>query len=330
MLGITGGCEPEFAIKYTRKTDNLKDSYDIYCREAQYYMDKFNTRELPEYFVCSSDVEWKDRVDLQGIMQKHVDTAISSTVNLPNNISINEVEQLYLYAWEKGLKGITIYRDGCKRSGILVTENTKTDTSDKEPQKLSRGDIIQVNDDVIGKKRKLTTGCGSLHCSAFFDPITGQLLETYLSKGSQGGCANSLTGLSRMISLALRAGCDIHTVIDQLNSCGTCPSYAIRRVTKGDTSKGACCPTAIGNALLEMYEEMQEEIFCEDIDDQTQENFDSTYDDVKKQDNKKIPSHKASLRPTNVRKVKCPECGEALIPEGGCFSCKVCGYSKCD
>ena len=180
MLGITGGCEPEFAIKYTRKTDNLKDSYDIYCREAQYYMDKFDTKELPEYFICSSDVDWKDRVDMQSIMQKHVDTAISSTVNLPNNISIDEVEQLYLYAWEKGLKGITIYRDGCKRSGILVTENTTTDVSDKEPQKLSRGDIIQVNDDVVGKKRKLMTGCGSLHCSAFFDPITGQLLETYL------------------------------------------------------------------------------------------------------------------------------------------------------
>ena len=72
---------------------------------------------------------------------------------------------------------------------------------------------MQVNDDVIGKKRRLTTGCGSLHCSSFFDPVTGELLETYLSKGGQGGCQNYMIGLSRMISLAARSGCDIYSIV---------------------------------------------------------------------------------------------------------------------
>ena len=107
---------------------------------------------------------------------------------------------------------------------------------------LKRGEIIQVNDDVIGKKRKLITGCGSLHCIALFDPYTGALLESYLSKGSTGGCNNFMIGLSRMISISARGGIDIYTIIDQLNSTGACPSYTVRRATREDTSKGPAAP----------------------------------------------------------------------------------------
>ena len=303
MVGVTGGCEPEFAIKYNRRTDNLKDSYDVYCNEAKYYMTKFNTNTLPDYFVCSSDIDWRDRVDMQSIMQKHVDTAISSTVNLPNDITIEEVEQLYLYAWQKGLKGITVYRDGCKRSGILTTDKTKKEDEINGSSSLQRGDIINTSDDLIGKKRKLMTGCGSLHCVAFFDPASGELMETYLSKGSQGGCNQFMIGLSRMISLLARTGCDINTIVDQLNSTGVCPSYAVRTATKRDTSKGSCCPMAVGNALLDMYHEMQNEINAE---------------------------CEISIEPENEDFPKCPECGENIIFEGGCNICKSCGWSKCD
>ena len=83
---------------------------------------------------------------------------------------------------------------------------------------LKRGEILLVSDDVIGKKRKLITGCGSLHCIALFDPHTGALLDTYLSKGSTGGCINFMVGLSRMISISARGGISIETIVDQLNS----------------------------------------------------------------------------------------------------------------
>lgn len=69
-----------------------------------------------------------------------------------------------------------------------------------------------------------------------------------------------MIGLSRMISIAARAGIDIYTIIDQLNSTGNCPSYAVRRITRGDTSRGSCCPLAVGNALLDMYNEVQQEL----------------------------------------------------------------------
>lgn len=313
MLQISGGIEPIFANYYTRRTESLHNEtveYKVYTSIVKEYMDAHNISDdkyLPEFFITSQNLDYKNRVDMQSTWQKHIDASISSTVNLPHETTIEQVEELYTYAWQKGLKGITIYRDGCKRSGILTTDNTVTDD---KPTQLSRGDIIQVDDDVVGKKRKLTTGCGSLHCSAFFDPVTGELLETYLSKGSSGGCQNYMVGLSRMISLSARAGCDIHDIIEQLNSCGTCPSYAIRRATKGDTSKGSCCPIAIANALLDMYKEMQSEI-----------NEDEYYDS----DESEITSQAPHAQ------MKCPSCGEdSLVFTNGCNSCKSCGWSKCD
>ena len=84
-----------------------------------------------------------------------------------------------------------------------------------------------------------------------------------------------MIGLSRQISLAARGGIDIYSIVDQLKSSGTCPSYAVRTATKHDTSKGSSCPVAIGNALLEMYEEMQDEL-SEDEEDSSEDNVEST------------------------------------------------------
>ena len=149
---------------------------------------------LPSYFVTAMTLDYRQRINMQAAWQQHIDASISSTVNVPNSFTVEETESLYMYAYDCGLKGVTIYRDGCKRTGIL--------SSDEKPKSvtagdgLGRGEIILVTDDVIGKKRKLITGCGSLHCIALFDPNTGALLETYLSKGSTGGCNNFMIGLS--------------------------------------------------------------------------------------------------------------------------------------
>lgn len=125
--------------------------------------------QLPEFFVTAMTLDYHQRIDMQSVWQSHIDASISSTVNVPKTFTIDETEDLYLYAYEKGLKGITIFRDGCKRVGILTVDGQ----DQRETGELKRGDVIQVTDDVIGKKRKLITGCGSLHCTAFFDPYTG-------------------------------------------------------------------------------------------------------------------------------------------------------------
>ena len=229
-----------------------------------------------------------------------------------------------MYAWKQGLKGVTVFRDGCKRTGILDTHSQKDKKildNEREERSLPRGVIIKADDNCIGKKRTLVTGCGTLHCEAFFDPDTGALLETYFSKGSTGGCNQFMIGLSRMISLAARGGVDISAIIDQLESSGTCPSYAVRRATKHDTSTGSSCPVAIGKALKSMYEEMRKDLQCDEDDE-----GDAT-------DAPASDAHNAKSDSTHLfvnRSDLCPECGSPLVFEGGCNTCKNCGYSKCD
>ena len=323
MLGISGGIEPVYANYYERKTESLHGTdvyYKVYTKIVEDYMKQFglkNDSRLPDYFVTAMTLDYRQRIDMKAAWQKHIDASISSTVNVPNGFTVEETESLYLYAYEKGLKGVTLFRDGCKRVGILNTHTQKETKKVSPGEGLKRGEILLVTDDVVGKKRKLVTGCGSLHCIALFDPHTGALLETYLSKGSTGGCNNFMVGLSRMISISARGGIDIETIVDQLNSSGSCPSYTARRVTRKDTSKGACCPMAVGNALMDMYNEMQEELAQKEGGDRLPKKI------------KKAPKPKAVSSASQIDKMYCPECGEPLVFEEGCNICKSCGWSKC-
>lgn len=322
MLGISGGIEPIFATSYTRKTESLHghdEYYKVYTPIVQEYMETHGiTREedLPEWFVTAQQLDYKARLDMQAIWQQHIDASISSTVNLPQETTIEQVEDLYMYAWEQGLKGVTIFRDGCKRTGILTTKKDKEEDQEDHTvdsyDDLPRGYIVKAGDTCVGKKRTLTTGCGTLHCEAFFDPDTGDLLETYLSKGSTGGCNNYMIGLSRMISLAARGGVGIKAIVDQLKSSGACPSYAVRRATQKDTSPGSCCPVAVGNALLDMYKEMRDDIGVADPDNPS----------------KAVAKPPKKIQPTQTN--LCPICGEPLKASGGCYVCPNDGYSKCD
>jgi ribonucleoside-diphosphate reductase alpha chain len=316
MLGISGGIEPIFAKSYKRKTESLHETtqyYDVLTPIYQKYADEHGLTvndKFPDWFVDSSEIDYNKRVAMQAAWQAGIDASISSTVNLPNEATIDDVKNIYMSAWENGLKGITIYRSGCKREGVLVVENNNNQTNFKTEEEIPRGAIMNCSDDLIGKKRKLITGCGSLHVLAFFDADDGSLQEVYFNRGSTGGCSNFMTGLSRTISLLCRAGVDIETIKDQLDSTGVCPSYATRSATKHDTSKGSCCPMAIGNALMDMYKEMQEEV---------EDDYDGDCE-----------SHVISQEKLNSIKLGiCPECGEPMTYEGGCDICKSCGYSHC-
>ena len=329
MLGVSGGIEPIFAKSYKRKTESLHDKttyYDVLTPIYQQYADKHGLTvndEFPSWFVDSSEINSIQRVKMQAAWQLGIDASISSTVNLPKSATVDDVANIYMEAWRHGLKGITIYRSGCMREGVLVVadeNNVKEDAALSyctNDDMLPRGYIVDCQNDLVGKKRKLQTGCGSLHVLAFFDPIDGNLREVYFNKGSTGGCANFMTGLSRMVSLLCRAGVDIMTIKDQLDSTGVCPSYATRRATHHDTSAGSCCPMAIGNALVDMWHEMQE-VVNDDEDDMVDAADCASA----------VPSEqKVSNNGNNA--VTCPECGNELVFEGGCNICKNCGWSKC-
>lgn len=287
MLGVSGGIEPMFATKYTRKTQSLHGedvTYEINTPIVQEYLrlDSLDhITALPPEFITAREIKPINRLKCQAAWQSFIDASISSTINLPNSATIEDIERIYIDAWSLNLKGVTVYREGCDREGILTTD-------DKE-------EVVESTK-TNGLERHLTTGCGSLHVCAFFDD-KGNLKNTYLSKGSTGGCNNYMIGLSRMISLAARNGVSIDDIVDQLDSCGVCPSYAVRKATKGDVSAGACCPIAIGKALKDMRSE--------------------------------VTKGKIKNTPTKTS-ILCPKCNEPLVQEGGCIICKNCGWSKCD
>lgn len=314
MIGVSGGIEPIFANSYTRTTKSLHGEdvkYKVYTPIVEEYMKEnglTDELELPEYFVTSADLTVEERIAMQSVWQKHIDASISSTVNLPEESTVEDVKNIYMSAWRNGLKGITVYRSGCARAAILNTSEGK-DTTEKKEVVKTQNTAPQERTVNIGLERHLTTGCGTLHVCAYFDP-EGNLQNTYLSKGSTGGCNNFMIGLSRMISLSARNGVDIHDIVDQLNSCGSCPSYAVRKATKKDTSPGSCCPVAIGKALIDMWKEIN-----------NGNGRDCAV--VHRNDGDSVVCG-------TTGGVKCPECGAPLIFEGGCNSCKNCGFSKCD
>ena len=322
MLNISGGIEPIFANSYSRTTKTLHDgdvTYKIFTPIVKEYMDAngiTDEADLPEWFVTAPEIPVRNRIAMQAVWQRHIDASISSTINLPNEATVEDVANLYMYAWKSGLKGVTVYRAGCARQGILVDDKN---AAKKEENKRESTEICYKPVKNIGLERHLTTGCGSLHICAYFDE-NGDLKNTYLSKGSTGGCNNFMIGLSRMISLCARNGVGIEDIVDQLNSCGSCPSYAVRRATKHDTSTGSCCPVAIGNALMDMWREVNE-----------------INSSVKKSDEIAVQTYDTKGNPDGgiVKSCSdsgagmCPECGGELKHEMGCVTCMSCGYSKC-
>ena len=177
---------------------------------------------------------------------------------------------------------------------------------------LARGDVICCDDSLVGVKRKLTTGCGSMHLQAWYDPVSGDIMEVFVGRGSSGGCEKNLTAMTRLVSASLRGGVPFDYVMDQLESCGGCDAYRARKVTKHDTSPGSSCATAIAIALKDMQKSIYRDIFDEELD--------------KDESIKETP---VVLEHSNDEKPKCPECGEEISFEGGCNICKSCGWSKC-
>ncbi len=131
MLGISGGIEPIFNLSYFRKTESVHDKdvvYKVYTPVVKEYMDAKNINDeeqLSEIFVTAMTLNPQERIKMQSAWQKNIDASISSTINLPNEATLEDVYNIYVSAWKNDLKGITIYRDGCKRSGILTNEKPK-------------------------------------------------------------------------------------------------------------------------------------------------------------------------------------------------------------
>lgn len=211
--------------------------------------------QLPKYFISSAEIDPIDRVRTQGIIQKHIDTAISSTVNLKNSATIAECMNIYLEAWKQGLKGITIFRDGCKRLGILTTNSTaKTKTSKFNTiSPVSRKELGTTHGDTYCKK----VACGTLYITVNKDN-EGNIVEVFIHTSKGGICQANINALARMISLSLRSGVTVEEVIDQ-NKGIICPACS-RLIARGEDLSGIGCADVIAKTIQEVYQGNQEEV----------------------------------------------------------------------
>ncbi len=256
MAGCEGyGVEPIFGIAYKKATNVAGDFYIFSplfleaCKKhniPQEVLDEVGRRgscqdvegvpeNLQRLFKGAMDIHPMDHIAMQAAVQKYVDNAVSKTINLPNTASVETIKHCYKMAYDMGCKGITVYRDGCKEGVVTVGETIG----------LARGEVVPRPYSTQGVTRRLDTGCGKLYLTANFDD-DGNIIETFITTGSDGGCLIFTEATSRLISLAIRGGVPVEEVIGQLNSTHPCPSYMMAR---RKASKGKSCASAIANVL---------------------------------------------------------------------------------
>ncbi len=311
---VTSGIEPIFATSYKRrvkKNDGFGREFDEYKVYHPIIEKLFGDDEnLPEHVVTAHDIDPYFRVKMQGVIQKYIDSSISSTVNLQHDIKKETVADIYMTAYKANLKGITVYREG-SREGILITDDDKDDS--KTEKALSSDSLHQDEkrprirpNETVGITRRMRTGEGTLYITINHDK--NGLCEVFTTIGKAGGNAAAQSeAISRLISLALRSGLDPHSIVRQLKGIsGPNPTWEDGRLVLST-------PDAIGKAL----------------DDYLKESNNGTVD--------------PSLAGDKVRITMAPqetafECAEGqsrnecqnVVNEGGCLTCRECGWSKCD
>lgn len=261
--------EPKFKF-WLEEIQKVGDSSDMDTATVQKWFEK-----SPWYGSCASDIDWTRRVDMQAIVQKYTTHSISSTINLPNSATKEDVGEIYARAWDMGLKGVTVYRDGC-RTGVLVSQSGvfSQHNAPKRPKKLT-ADIYHTT--AVGQR--WTVCVGLLEDKPYEVFATrgeygthGQRGEVYKNKKKHytfavgedivnSDITATMSGeeaaLTRLISTALRHGTKVDFVIDQLSSAeGPIVSFskAIARTLKKYAEEKSLTCLECGSDSLEMKE----------------------------------------------------------------------------
>ncbi|MGB7569569.1 MAG: vitamin B12-dependent ribonucleotide reductase [Chitinivibrionales bacterium] len=312
----SSGIEPLYAIVYEKNVLDGQHLLEIHpdfkrvALEEGFYSDELMKmvatsgslnkiygipKRIREVFVTAHDIEPRWHVTLQAAFQKYTDNAVSKTVNFKNAATVKDVEEVFLYAYELGCKGVTVYRDGSRKNQVITTG---TGGGKKSGTVAAPGGIHPRPRPAVthGCTYKTKTGCGTLYVNINADDVG--LCEIFTQMGKSGGCpASNSEAVSRLISLALRAGVDPKSISEQLRGI-RCP---IPTWHEGEMILS--CADAIGHVL---------QLGMRDAgggDDPSAKNSKSNLD--------------LGLCP------QCPECGTIMEHQEGCAVCKTCGYSKC-
>ena len=259
MFGVSTGVEPIYDVNgfaRTTKSLNAEDKvymeYPVIVQRAIEADDIDMLNNKPAYLIGAKDLDYMSRVKTQADWQVWIDASISSTLNLPKESPVEDVFKAYVAAHELGCKGLTVFREGCKREGIL-----KGVAKEEKPEPIQLNAIDTDINHCIAFGSKLQTGCGSLWMTVYFHKKTGQLCHIFLNKGSKGGCNSYMVGLSRLISLAGKKGATVEEIVDQLKSVVACPSFVSKRCTQTNISDGRSCADAVGRELLKLHEQFK-------------------------------------------------------------------------
>ncbi|MEN8613884.1 vitamin B12-dependent ribonucleotide reductase [Dehalogenimonas sp. THU2] len=341
IAGCSSGIEPHFALCFTRNImDNTRmievnPYFERAAKTDGFYSEDLMKKlaegshlesmvEVPDdikkLFVTAHNITPEGHVKMQAVFQKYTDNAVSKTVNFPADATVPDVEGVYLMAYKDGLKGITIYRDGCKADQPMSTGSPKSDSSSVRPEPVEGSKIPAAPQPAKPRKRskvttgfteKVNTGCGTLYITVNSDD-TG-VCEVFSHLGKTGGCAAAqLESTCRLASLALRSGIEPASVAKQLKGI-RCPSIA------WDGGKSVLsCADAIATVL---------------------ENFLTARESLATRDSQLVTppggnghGEKKAVKDLGLVKNiagQCVECGSILVYQEGCFICPGCGFTKC-
>ena len=298
MLQVSTGVEPNFALKYTRKTQSLngKDTYyEVFAKivEDFFAVPANGLATLPDYFVESKDIAPIDRIKMQGVLQKYTDASISSTINLPKEATVDDVYNIYVEAWKHGLKGVTIYRAGCNREGILTVkkpDSIPTTGAPKRPTKLPC-DIYKVK--VKGENFIV---CVGLYEEKPYEVFVFRLKHNVELTDSKGEITKVKKGVYNLYSKDLVIANLLNTDISVEEKAATLYSSMLLR-------HGVNVKYIIKTAK------------------KVNENITSFSSAMCRVLSKYLPKEVDGT---------CPNCGGKIINEGGCRHCESCEWSQCD
>jgi ribonucleoside-diphosphate reductase alpha chain len=307
----SSGVEPIFCTSYKRR---VKQADGESFREYKVYHPLVKQmyggdEDLPDHIRTAHDIDPYFRVRMQGVIQRYTDSSISSTINLPEETTAETVADIYITAYKEGLKGVTVYREG-SREGILQTDDDASKKAEAAAAvEEQTGRQMRPRPPVTtGVTERINTGEGKIYVTINEDEHG--LCEVFSTIGKAGGNAAAQSeAISRLMSLALRAGIDPQEIVDMLKGIsGPSPVWEA-----GELILSA--PDAIGRAL-ERYL-------------QRRSNGPLPVHDVAGEPTVAVTGGGAAAGGSSKTLVTCPECGSTVAHEGSCLTCKHCGWSKC-
>lgn len=277
--------------------------------------------DIKDVYITALEIEPEWHIRIQAAFQEYTDNAVSKTINLPKEATVEDVRNAYILAYSLGTKGITIYRTGSRQFEPL--QSVKDKPSSAKAMEGEGKEIVfkkkPTPDAARGVRIRKPCDMGKVYTSVFFEAGDGPL-EVFVNLGKSGGyMAGTAEVTGRLASLALKYGANLEEIADELVgiSCG-------QKVGLGNGTVLSMFD-AIGKSLLEISKGQQLNMFDEEKDALTLPKMD-------KADQMQLMSDIRTKQADLESKFSvCPDCGSPLYAEEGCFKCSNshCGYSKC-